>query len=208
MLRTYNETTLRDLNNPAFHMDTTVSKDFLWNRYYDLGWDLTKALKLNFNATNIARIDEPEGTSGVVNRELKSDYQHWKDTVWQNILRGGRNTHYQHNIIVDYTVPINKLPLLDWTSARAGYDAAYDWDTGLTFDTLHLGNTINNSNTLRLSGELNFSTLYNKVPYFKRITQQQNQQQRNQPQLRLRACQAEQTLKRDGACAAVQTGNS
>ena len=182
MVRTYSETTLRDLNNPGYHMDTTVNKDFLWNRYYDLGFDLTRSLKLNFNATNIARIDEPEGTSGVVNRELKTEYEHWKDTVWRNILKGGRNTHYQHNVVIDYTIPINKLPLMDWTSARAGYDAAYDWDTGLTFDTLNLGNTINNSNTLRLSGELNFSALYSKIPYFRRITQAQNQQQKNSPQ--------------------------
>lgn len=174
--RTYNEITLRDLNNPGVRMDTMVNKDFLWNRYYDLGFDLTRSLKLNFSATNIARIDEP---IGVVSKELKTDYQNWKDTVWRNILKGGRNTHYQHTFIVDYTIPINKFPLLDWTSARAQYEANYDWNTGLLNDSL--GNTIDNSNKLTISGELNLTTLYNKVPFFRRLQQNQNQQQNQRP---------------------------
>jgi len=180
MNRTYNESLLRNLNNPGFLMKPTVNKDFLWNRYYDIGFDLTRSLKLNFSASNVARIDEALGNNGMVNKGLKDDYQNWKDTVWNNIKKGGRTTHYQHNFTIDYTVPINKLPLLDWTSARAGYDATYDWNSGLLNDTLRLGNTISNSNTLRLSGDLNFTTLYNKIPYFRKVSQPKNKQQNKQ----------------------------
>ena len=43
----------------------TYSKDFTWNRLYTLNWDITQALRFDFNATNQARIDEP---MGMVNR--------------------------------------------------------------------------------------------------------------------------------------------
>jgi cell surface protein SprA len=180
MSRTYNETLLRNLNNPNFVIEPTVNKDFLWNRFYDVGFDLTKSLKLNYSASNVARIDESNRNFGIVDKELRTDYDHWKDTVWQNIKKGGRTTHYDHTINLDYTIPINKFPLLDWTSARAGYDVTYDWNTGQLKDPYNLGNTINNSNTLRLSGDLNLTTLYNKVPYFRKVNQPQNKQNKQQ----------------------------
>jgi cell surface protein SprA len=179
MSRSYNEIKLRNINNISglnslnsltdtnFLIKPTVNKDFLWNRYYGIGWDLTRSLKIDFTASNIARIDEPDG---IVNKFMRSEYRQWKDSVWHNILRGGRTTHYQHDLNVNYTIPINKLPLLGWTSANARYTANYNWDAGsISYPTL--GNTISNSNQLQLNGQLTFSQLYNKVPYFRKVTQ-------------------------------------
>lgn len=170
MSRNYNELKLRNLDNltnPDFLVKTSVSKDFMWNRYYDIGWDLTRALKIDFSASNFARIDEPDG---IVNRDLQASYKHWKDSVWSNILAGGRTTHYQHDLNVNYTIPINKLPLLDWTSANVRYSATYDWNAG-PVNYPSLGNTISNTNNLQFTNQFNLNQLYNKVPYFRRITQ-------------------------------------
>jgi hypothetical protein len=170
MSRNYNELKLRNINNldnPKFLIKPTVNKDWFWNRYYDVGWDLTKSIKIDFTASNVARIDEIDG---VVNRSQRREYRMWRDSVWQKILQGGRVTHYQHDLNVTYNIPINKLPLMAWTSANARYTVNYDWDAGqIAYPTL--GNTITNSNQLQLSGQLNFMQLYNKVPYFKKVTQ-------------------------------------
>lgn len=179
MSRSYTETKLRNVNYPGVKMETSVDKDFFWNRYYDISFDITRSIKLDFSATNVARIDEPQG---IVNNDFKDEYKHWKDSVWNNIMNGGRTTHYNHDLRISYNVPINKLPFLDWTSANVNYNATYDWDVApITRDTsLNIGNTIVNSGTLNTTGQLNLTSLYNKVPYFRRISQPPAKNQKKQ----------------------------
>lgn len=174
MNRYYRETTIRDINNYGI-VTPTVSKDFLWNRNYELSYDLTRSIRMDFNASNIARIDEPNSIN-VVNRYFRDDYEAWKDTVWRNIKRFGRTTQYFHDLNITYNLPFNKIPFLDWTSSNIRYTATYGWDVA-PMDTFNLGNTIKNSNTLQFGGQFTLSTLYNKVPYFKRLLQPVNKNQ-------------------------------
>ncbi len=171
MDRYYLEKQVRNINNPEFIVTPTFKKNFLWNRYFDLKFDLTRNLRFDFSSTNISRIDEPEGRW---NKELDS-YDAYRDSLWQSILAGGRTTSYVHQFNASYTIPINKIPLLDWTSANARYGGTYGWDVGPIipddpeFGPINLGNSIKNSNTIQLNGQLNFVNLYNKVPYLKDI---------------------------------------
>jgi len=171
MDRYYLEKKVRNINNPSFIVAPTFRKDFLWNRYFDLKFDLTRNLRFDFSSTNIARIDEPEGRW---NKELDS-YEVYRDSLWRNIRSMGRTTSYFHQFNASYTIPINKIPLLDWMSANARYGGTYGWDVGPIipddpeFGPINLGNTIKNSNTVQLNGQLNFVNLYNKVPYLKDI---------------------------------------
>jgi cell surface protein SprA len=170
MARTYNETKMRNINNPNLQQNATVDKNWTWGRYFDLQWDLAKSLKFDFSASNMARIDEPVG---VVDRHMKDEYELWKDSIWHNIRKGGRVTDYHHQFTVTYTIPVNKLPFLDWTSATVTYSGEYMWGVAPIYaDTsFNPGNTISNRNAITLGGQLNLSTLYSKVSYFKNITQ-------------------------------------
>lgn len=166
--RNYDERLLRNLSNPGIMIDTIVNKNFLWNRYFDLKYDLTRALKFDFSSTNITRIDEP---MGVINKE-RDDYLVKRDSILNEFFNGGRTTHYEHSINVSYTLPINKIPLLDWVTLSARYGANYYWDVGpITADTIDLGNIIKNSNNIQINGQLNMINLYNKVPYLKKVNQ-------------------------------------
>ena len=172
MYRKYQANKTRNISEPNNIIEPTYDKEFNWNRYYDLKWDLTRSLKLDFSATNVARIDEPEGE--VDKHGDDSTYNAWKKEVWQNILDLGRNTQYNHTINVTYRVPINKLPLLDWTNLSARYNATYNWEAGpiLAEDSEYdLGNDISNSNTMQLNGQANMVNLYNKVGFLKEINQ-------------------------------------
>jgi hypothetical protein len=40
--RYYTERKLRNLNNPYLEIEPTFKKDFTWNRYYDLKYDITR----------------------------------------------------------------------------------------------------------------------------------------------------------------------
>jgi cell surface protein SprA len=68
-------------------------------------------------------------------------------------------------------VPINKLPLLDWTNASLRYSGNYDWQAAplLRDDTFNPGNTIGNNRNINASLTLVFDALYNKSPFLRRI---------------------------------------
>jgi len=152
---------------------TNFKKDFIWNRTYDVKYDLTRDLKFDFSANNAARVDEPDGW---IRREY-DDFYLKRDSVWANVMNGGRTTAYNQQFGASWTVPINKLPLLDWTTLTARYNSTYEWQAAriLADKTLNLGNKIKNTNQIQLNGQLNFRNLYSKVGYFKRLDQKMKQ---------------------------------
>ncbi|MBK8531365.1 MAG: cell surface protein SprA [Flavobacteriales bacterium] len=143
----------------------TYNKNFNWNSQYGFRYDLTKTLKLDFNANNLAFIGE---TPGRVNAKDRDDYSLWKDSVMSSIKSFGEVTRYDHTIGLTYTLPLDKLPITDWVTVNTGYTAGYQWDRApLTQDTL--GAVVQNSQNLSVNGQLNFVSLYNKSKYLKKI---------------------------------------
>ena len=81
--KNYNETKLRNLSNSNLIIYPTYNKLFSWNRMYDIKYDITRTLKLDFNVTHRANIDEPSG------KLSKSDplYRQKMDTIWSNFRK-------------------------------------------------------------------------------------------------------------------------
>ena len=156
--RNYNEYQNRDITVNK-EMPSQFNKTFFMNRTYDLKWDFTKSLKFDFTANNDARILEPNG---------RIDTKEEKEVIKQNILSGGINTSYRHAFNLNYSIPINKIPLFDWVTATAAYKANYQF-TRRPFAADSLGNTLTNGNTKSLNGQMNLVTLYNKIPFLKKI---------------------------------------
>lgn len=175
--RYYREIEKRNIEEPGLKIKPTFDKDFIWYRYYDLKYNLTKGLKFSFSATNTSRIDEPDG---IVDKDRdRETYNIWKDSIWNNVMDGGRNIQYHHNFNVTYTLPVNKIPWFNWTSVTARYAGAYDWNAGaITADTIELGNTIRNSNNIQVNGQLNLVNLYNKVGVLKKINRKYSSNRR------------------------------
>ncbi len=168
--RNYNEVKTRNINNPYLRVTPSFRKDFEWSRIYDFKYDITRQLKFDFTATNLARIDEPAG--GVDKKRYSNSYDFWRDSVMVNLKNFGRTTTYNHFINVTYTIPVNKLPLLSWLNANARYGADYTWLAGPLFPDsmkINLGNSIKNHNELTLTAMANMSTLYSKSNFLKNI---------------------------------------
>jgi cell surface protein SprA len=168
--RDYNEIRTRDIDNPDMIINPTYRKDFEWTRIYDVKYDVTRQLKIDFTATNLARIDEPDGP--VDKKEYPDEYRIWRDSVLKELKRFGRTTSYTHIINATYTIPVNKLPLLGWINSNARYTAEYDWLAGPVYpDSLgiNVGNTIKNSNELTLTTMGNLAALYSKSKFLKRV---------------------------------------
>jgi len=153
----------RNVGGGPYEIPETYNKFFLFDRYYIVNWDITKSIRIDYSAVNNARVDEPDG---------RLDTKEKKDTVRKNFFKGGRTTHFGQNITISYVLPMQKIPALDWTTARASYTAIYDWDAAslLARNYGHnLGNTLMNGQTWNLNGEFNFDLLYNKSKYLRLI---------------------------------------
>ncbi len=154
---------------PAF--STWYTKRFTWDRNYGLNWDITQSLKFKYNSTAMAVIDEPPG---------KIDTDEKRDSIRTNIRDLGRLKNYNHNISLNYTLPINKIPILDWVKAKAQYGADYNWSVAaLNMDSL--GNIISNSQRIQLGGDLNFQRLYSKSKYLAKIDRGNRSRSRRTP---------------------------
>lgn len=169
--RFYNERITRN-TNPGIRAELPpfYNKTFNWKRMYDLKWDLSKSLKLDFTATNLGLIGEPYGK--VDRKSEKESFKLWKDSVFKSMSTGGTTLDYIHQASLNWLVPINKIPILDWISLTTSFTGSYHW-TRAPFAAI-LGHTIQNSNSTQVNGNLNFLNLYNKVPYLKKVNQKFN----------------------------------
>ncbi|MBN2633233.1 MAG: cell surface protein SprA [Bacteroidales bacterium] len=168
--RYYNEIKTRNINNPYLRITPTFRKDFEWSRIYDFKYDVTRQLKVDFTATNLSRIDEPEG--GVDRERYGNTYDLWRDSVMNNILNFGRNTNYNHFLNLTYTLPVNKLPLLSWINSNLRYGSDYTWLAGPVYPdsmNINIGNSIKNHNELTFTAQGNLASLYSKVGFLKKI---------------------------------------
>jgi cell surface protein SprA len=162
--RYYSENTLRNNDpNNFIPIPTTFNKNFTVRRVYGIGWNLSKSLTMDIDATNLAVIDEPQGRIN----GLK------KDTLWSNLKSLGRTTDYNHTLNFNYTVPINKIPGFDFVALLARYSTTFEWRTApqfaLTNANFNVGNSIQNSRTIQLNPTLNLNTLYNKFSALRKL---------------------------------------
>jgi len=170
--RRFNETKYRFAGtNPLFN--TYFNKQFLWNRSYDLQWDLTRNLKLQFFADNQSIIDEPD-ESKLLERELNGEISDRasvrRDSIWENIKNFGRTKAYNHSLNINYTVPTKDFPFLDWINARATYQASYSWNAASQSPFAQsLGNVIQNSQNRQANLDLDFTKIYGYSKYLKAI---------------------------------------
>ncbi|MBS7566064.1 cell surface protein SprA [Mucilaginibacter sp. Bleaf8] len=167
--RFYSENTLRDNNDPnnaipLLSGNTTFNKNFNITRVYGIGWNLTKSLQMDIDATNLSVVDEPAGRVNGLKR----------DTLWNNLKRLGRTTNYNHTLNFNYNVPLNKIPGLDWASMVARYSTHFNWQTEPKFAIddpgYDVGNTIQNSRSIQLNPTLNLTSLYNKFAYLRKFS--------------------------------------
>jgi cell surface protein SprA len=143
----------------------TYNKNFNWNSQYGLRYEITKSLKLDFNANNNAILGEPPGQ---VDPKQRNTYEVWKDSVLTSLRSFGVVRGYNHTVNMSYQLPLDKFPLTDWTNVTTTYGAGYQWDRA-PFQQDTLGNTIQNSQTISINGQLNFVNLYNKNKWLKKI---------------------------------------
>lgn len=169
--RTYSERQYRDISqylgggSSSSLMRPTYSNNFLFNWQYNLGFDLTKSLRLDLTSSTMTLND---GTTF-----QRAD----QDMIWQNMFTIGRPVQYDQQFQVNYKLPLKFFPYLNWMNVEAGFTSNYNWVATSTayrnFEVdgrpVNLGNgTAQNSNSINLMGDLDFAKFYPEFKGYKR----------------------------------------
>lgn len=174
MLRDFQETLNRSKSVGLVIIEPYFYKNFYWNREYSFKYDITNSIRLEYNSTMNSLIEEPRG---------RIDTKAKKDTVYHSILALGKAMQFTQSIRLNYTVPINKIPALNWVRLNSSYVTQYTFQ-GSTDATESLGNNIENSMRVNITGSLAFNTLFNKVSFIKKAYETRGNNNTNQRALR------------------------
>jgi len=162
--RNYIEVLNRDITAaPGFDFTKPqFNKTFNISRVYAVRWDIAKNIKVDLSANNDGRVLEPFDNQYYRENNKRED-------VRGRLLKGGLTTAYRHNANLNINIPLNKIPILDFISSTTyKYTTNYQWHRR-PFANDSIGNTINNDRQQNITMAWNMTTLYNKIPYFKRI---------------------------------------
>lgn len=160
--RSFAKTQLRNSDLTTNGIIPMFEKYFLMNRFYDLQWNLTKSILLNYSASMNALIDEPQGD---LNTKQKTD------SLINSLKRLGRAKNFSQEIRLTYRLPLDKFFLLDWMTADAKYNNQFNYQA-VSFNIMDennelFGNTIRNGRDRGVRGKIDFVKLYNKAKYLR-----------------------------------------
>ena len=172
--RNYNEQQSRNLVKELTPQPALKQRRFLFDWDYTIGFDLTKSLQLNFNATNSYIYDTFNNADEI--------------QVFDDFFNTGRATHYHQKLNANYNLPIDKIPFLKFIKADYAYTADFDWQAapqntininGVDVPSVELiGNIIQNANTHNLNTTISFDRFY-KTLRFERFLLTKNQRKKS-----------------------------
>lgn len=160
VMRNYNERQIRNNIVPDYEFAPIYLKQFNWNRTYSMGYDITKKLKLTFNANNRSIFEEGDGAA---DPNLFSD-----PAIRSQLGTFGRGMDYSHDYTFKYTLPFDQIPITNWISSNVTWKSSYNWQRGPLAQP-EFGNTVQNSRDINMTAQLNFTSLYNKVKFFQKV---------------------------------------
>ncbi len=174
IIRQYNEQKFREVNPIPGNigLPTLYQRNFLFDWQYAVNYNLTDALRFNFNASNNRIVRNFIDEDGIINNDVG---------VWDGFFDIGEpNQHFQ-TLQVNYDLPFNKVPFLRFMRATYSYTGNYQWQRGSdlfrnikleledgTEGFFDLGNTVQNSNTHRINSTLDMNNFYRYVGLTKR----------------------------------------
>jgi cell surface protein SprA len=162
IIRQYNRQQFRQVDVEGIPIDPLFRRNYMFNYQYGFNYNITKSLKVNFTAAshNIVR--------SYLNEDNVPDNSY---TIWTDFWNIGTPNQHNQQIVVNYDLPINKLPFLAFVKSTYSYTGDYSWQRSslaLSSVTLNgidynLGNTIQNAGSHRLNTAFNMETFYKYI---------------------------------------------
>ncbi|MDG1871064.1 MAG: cell surface protein SprA, partial [Flavobacterium sp.] len=140
-------------------LDPLYRRNFSFNYQYGFNYNLTKSLKFSYIASS----------SNIVKKYLNEDNEPIDDfSIWDSYLNVGDPNQHMQQLIVNYEIPINKIPLFSFVKANYSYTGDYNWqrtsnalsDIIIDGENYNLGNTVQNARSNNLNASFNMEMLY------------------------------------------------
>ncbi|MFV0237282.1 MAG: cell surface protein SprA [Flavobacteriales bacterium] len=148
-------------NNLPF--DPIYSNNYFFNWQYQVGFDLTKSLKLDFISSTSNIVDHFNDPSRIGGTNIG---------IWNDLFDTGRPLKYNQQLRLNYKIPFELIPYLDFINGDLTYNATYDWRApsnqyiDAEGEDQNLGNIIQNANMFTVQGGLNMETLYGTTKWY------------------------------------------
>jgi cell surface protein SprA len=118
IMRQYNKQQFRQVQDvDGIGIDPLYRRNFLFNYQYGFNYSLTKSLKINYTvATNniVRNYVNPDGTPDN------------SITIWDDYFEVGEANHQTQQIVINYELPINKIPVFSFIKANYSYTGDYN----------------------------------------------------------------------------------
>ncbi|WP_310380504.1 cell surface protein SprA [Flavobacterium sp.] len=174
----FNTSIIRQFNRQQFRqvdgvqgigLDPLYRRNFAFNYQYGFNYNLTKSLKLNYTASS----------NNIVKNYLNENNEPIDSfTIWDSYWDIGDPFQHMQQLVVNYEIPINKIPLFSFIKANYTYTGDYNWQRSSTAlseiniggTDYNLGNTVQNANSSNLNATFNMDTFYKYVGLIKSTT--------------------------------------
>ncbi|MES2411320.1 MAG: cell surface protein SprA [Bacteroidota bacterium] len=166
IIRQYNKQQFRQVEGVAgLELDPLYRRNYMFNYQYGFNYNITKALKVNFTAA----------THNIVRNYMdENNVPDNSNTIWTDFWNIGTPNQHNQQIVVNYDLPINKLPFLAFVKSTYSYTGDYSWQKSslalASVDGYDLGNTIQNAASHRLNTAFNMETFYKYIGLGKKPT--------------------------------------
>ncbi|WP_293894889.1 cell surface protein SprA [Flavobacterium sp.] len=155
IIRQYNKQQFRQVDVAGIALDPLFRRNYMFNYQYGFNYNITKALKLNFTAS----------THNIVRTYLdENNVPDNSNTIWTDFWNIGTPNQHNQQIVLNYELPINKIPFLAFIKSTYSYTGNYSWQKSSlalsSVDGYDLGNTIQNAASHRLNTAFSMETFY------------------------------------------------
>ena len=169
--RQFNQQRFRNVFEPGVEslgIPLLQQRNYLFNWQYALNYSLSKSLRVNLTASNNRIVRNYFEEEGNPNSDINPDLP-----IWNGFFDVGEPNRHAQQMQVNYDVPFNKIPFLDFINTQYTYTSNFDWQRGGDAIREATGgvediNTVQNANTHTVTAALSMPRFYDIIGLKKR----------------------------------------
>jgi cell surface protein SprA len=162
ILRQYNRQQFRQVDVQGIGLDPLYRRNYAFNYNYGFNYNLTKNLKFNYTASSNNIVKNYMNSDNVPNDEL---------TIWDSYLNVGQANQHMQQLVLNYDIPLDKIPVFSFVKANYSYTGDYSWQrasvalSNIEIEGVdyNLGNTIQNAISHNLNANMNMDLFYKYI---------------------------------------------
>ncbi len=169
--RQFNQQRFRDVLEPgveSLDIPLLQQRNYLFNWQYALNYSLSKSLRVNLTASNNNIVRNYFTEEGNPNSDIDPTLE-----IWDGFFDVGEPNRHAQQLQVNYDIPFDKIPFLDFLNTQYTYTSNFDWQRGGDAIREATGgvediNTVQNANTHTITAALSMPRFYDIIGLKKR----------------------------------------